>query len=41
MHQRAFVLVPLLELAPGALLPGLGPAADFVAAVADQGIVRL
>jgi 2-amino-4-hydroxy-6-hydroxymethyldihydropteridine diphosphokinase len=41
MHQRAFVLVPLLELAPGALLPGLGPAADFVSAVADQGIVRL
>jgi 2-amino-4-hydroxy-6-hydroxymethyldihydropteridine diphosphokinase len=41
MHQRAFVLVPLLELAPDAMLPGLGRAADFAAGVADQGIIRL
>lgn len=27
MHERAFVLVPLLELAPGVLIPGHGPAA--------------
>jgi 2-amino-4-hydroxy-6-hydroxymethyldihydropteridine diphosphokinase len=28
MHQRAFVLVPLLELEPGFVIPGIGPAAD-------------
>ena len=27
MHLRAFVLVPLLELEPGFVIPGLGPAA--------------
>jgi 2-amino-4-hydroxy-6-hydroxymethyldihydropteridine diphosphokinase len=28
MQQRAFVLVPLLELEPGFEIPGVGPAAD-------------
>jgi 2-amino-4-hydroxy-6-hydroxymethyldihydropteridine diphosphokinase len=28
MHLRAFVLVPLLELEPGFVIPGRGPAAD-------------
>ncbi|XLZ69330.1 2-amino-4-hydroxy-6-hydroxymethyldihydropteridine diphosphokinase [Massilia sp. SR12] len=41
MHQRAFVLMPLLELAPDAVLPGLGLAANFADSVADQGITRL
>ena len=41
MHQRAFVLMPLLELAPDATLPGLGRAADFAASVSGQGIIRL
>ncbi len=41
MHQRAFVLMPLLELAPGVVLPGLGAAANFAASVSDQGIIRL
>ncbi len=41
MHQRAFVLMPLLELAPDIVLPGIGRAADFAAGVADQGIIRL
>ncbi|MGW8394764.1 2-amino-4-hydroxy-6-hydroxymethyldihydropteridine diphosphokinase [Pseudoduganella sp. HUAS MS19] len=41
MHQRAFVLMPLLELAPDVVLPGLGPAADFAPSVSEQGIVRL
>ncbi len=27
MHERAFVLVPLLELDPAAVIPGIGPAA--------------
>ncbi len=41
LHQRAFVLVPLLELAPGLDIPGLGPARDYAAGVADQGISLL
>jgi 2-amino-4-hydroxy-6-hydroxymethyldihydropteridine diphosphokinase len=41
MHQRAFVLLPLLELAPDAVLPGLGRAAAFAQDVAGQGIIRL
>jgi 2-amino-4-hydroxy-6-hydroxymethyldihydropteridine diphosphokinase len=28
MQQRAFVLVPLLELEPSFEIPGVGPAAD-------------
>jgi 2-amino-4-hydroxy-6-hydroxymethyldihydropteridine diphosphokinase len=32
-HQRAFVLVPWLEVAPGAVLVGHGPVADLVAAL--------
>jgi 2-amino-4-hydroxy-6-hydroxymethyldihydropteridine diphosphokinase len=30
-HERAFVLVPLLEIWPDAEIPGRGPAANFVA----------
>ena len=41
MTERAFVLVPLLELAPGIVIPGRGPARDYAAAVANQGISRL
>ncbi|MBE0621066.1 MAG: 2-amino-4-hydroxy-6-hydroxymethyldihydropteridine diphosphokinase [Burkholderiales bacterium] len=41
MHQRAFVLAPLLELAPACVIPGIGPAADWLAGCADQAIVRL
>jgi 2-amino-4-hydroxy-6-hydroxymethyldihydropteridine diphosphokinase len=40
LHLRAFVLLPLLELAPGLAAPGLGPLASRVAAVADQRIAR-
>ncbi len=38
MHLRAFVLLPLLYIAPDITLPGLGPAAGFLPGVADQEI---
>lgn len=41
MHQRAFVLLPLLEIAPACEVPGLGPAANWLAGCADQSIERL
>ena len=41
MTERAFVLVPLLELAPALVIPGCGPAQQYAAAVADQGISLL
>ncbi len=41
MHERAFVLLPLLEIAPDATIPGCGRAADRVAACAEQSIVPL
>ena len=36
MHERAFVLVPLVEIAPDAVVPGHGWAADLLRAVGDQ-----
>ena len=41
MLARAFVLVPLLEIAPDVVVPGHGPAAAFLASVAGQAITRL
>jgi len=38
LTQRAFALVPLLELDADVVIPGIGPAAHFTAAVADQKI---
>jgi 2-amino-4-hydroxy-6-hydroxymethyldihydropteridine diphosphokinase len=40
-HERAFVLVPWLEIAPDALLPGRGRAADVLAAIGTAGVARL
>jgi len=41
MHLRAFVLLPLLELAPGLHHPLLGDLAPWVQAAADQPVVRI
>ncbi|NHZ82227.1 2-amino-4-hydroxy-6-hydroxymethyldihydropteridine diphosphokinase [Massilia sp. CCM 8695] len=41
MRERAFVLAPLLEIAPHIELPGHGPAQRFLPAVAGQAIARL
>ncbi len=41
MHERAFVLQPLLEIAPDAQIPGLGAAQGFLAAVAAQTLTRI
>lgn len=41
LHQRAFVLRPLLEIAPAAAAPGLGPLAAHLPAVAAQRTERL
>jgi 2-amino-4-hydroxy-6-hydroxymethyldihydropteridine diphosphokinase len=40
MHERAFVLLPLLEIAPEASIPGLGAASALLARCSDQIIRR-
>lgn len=41
MHERAFVLLPLVEIAPEATIPGHGPAAALLQGVRDQVLARL
>jgi 2-amino-4-hydroxy-6-hydroxymethyldihydropteridine diphosphokinase len=41
LHLRAFVLRPLLDIAPALVHPRLGPLVDHVAAVADQTLRKL
>ena len=41
MHQRAFVLQPLAEIAPGTQIPGQGAVLTLLPRVADQSIARL
>lgn len=40
MHQRAFVLQPLLEIAPDCHIPGRGTVAELLASCAGQRIER-
>ena len=41
MHERAFVLVPLAEIAPDAVLPAGGRIADLVRMVDASGMIKL
>lgn len=41
LTQRAFVLIPLLQLDPLIVIPGHGPAHEFVPAVAGQSIRKI
>ena len=41
MHQRAFVLKPLLEIAPALEIPGIGPAGACAKACAAQAVERI
>lgn len=41
MHLRAFVLAPLLEIAPAVRIPGIGSAAACLAACRDQRVERI
>lgn len=41
MHERGFVLLPLLEIAPDAAIPGRGRAAGWLASCADQSVIVL
>ena len=41
LHERAFALVPLVEIAPDVEVPGRGRAADLLGGVASQALARL
>ena len=41
MHERAFVLAPLVEIAPEAAVPGHGPAKALLDKCRNQGIARI
>ncbi len=41
MHRRAFVLQPLLEIAPDCVIPGVGLAADALKNCKDQQLEKL
>jgi 2-amino-4-hydroxy-6-hydroxymethyldihydropteridine diphosphokinase len=41
MHRRAFVLQPLLEIAPDCVIPGIGPAAEALRQCIDQQLERI
>ncbi|HEY6094377.1 MAG TPA: 2-amino-4-hydroxy-6-hydroxymethyldihydropteridine diphosphokinase [Gallionellaceae bacterium] len=41
MHKRAFVLLPLLEIAPDCVIPGVGRAQQAMAQCSDQQLQRL
>lgn len=41
MHERGFVLAPLAEIAPGLVIPGIGPVHDYLPLVASQAVRKI
>jgi 2-amino-4-hydroxy-6-hydroxymethyldihydropteridine diphosphokinase len=41
MHERAFVLLPLQDVSPDAVIPGHGSVRDLAARCQDQGVTRI
>lgn len=41
LHERAFALVPLLEIAPDVVIPGVGPGRDALATMETSGVQAL
>ena len=41
MHERAFVLAPLVEIAPEAAIPGLGKASELLERCASHAVQRI
>ena len=41
LHSRAFALAPLVEIDPDAVIPGRGPAKEWLARCADQRVERI
>jgi 2-amino-4-hydroxy-6-hydroxymethyldihydropteridine diphosphokinase len=41
MHERAFVLLPLAEIAPDCVIPGRGALAQLLNAIDTRGVTRL
>ncbi len=41
MHERAFVLAPLAEIAPDLVIPGQGPIAQLLARCSDPSLKRI
>jgi 2-amino-4-hydroxy-6-hydroxymethyldihydropteridine diphosphokinase len=41
MHERAFVLLPLEQVSPDAVIPGRGCVKDLAARLADQSVTRV
>jgi 2-amino-4-hydroxy-6-hydroxymethyldihydropteridine diphosphokinase len=38
LHERAFALLPLVEITPDAFIPGIGPAGDALRALDSSAI---
>ena len=41
LHRRAFALAPVVEIDPAAVIPGRGPARDWLARCTDQRVARI